>query len=197
LDAEIGRRTKSRICPVGIRSTEIYKGATEPYTFDADKAEKDSRGNPLKLEVTKVGHSNIPPTIESGGVTAREIIQTAVISLTQLRQLQFGDQEASNSARTVLAALGLYALVSQIQTGYALRSRCQLQLAAYPHFQLLGSMPDEIKQFSLTLEDAKALLTDALGKLPKQLAWETTPTVLQPSDRLLTLIARSAAAAAN
>ena len=196
VDAQIGKHTSSRICPIGIRSTEIYKGHEEPYTLDAEKAVKDERGKPLRLEVTAVGHSNIPPTIEAGGVTAEKIIHTAVISLTQLRQLRFGDEETSNAARAVLAALGLYAVTLQTELGYALRSRCLLRLAENPEFQLLGSRPADVVKFSIKADEARSLLVAAVSQArDRGLIWEDTPIQVEPAERLLALVARSEALA--
>lgn len=76
-----------------------------------------------------------PHAVRPGGVTVDYALHTWTLSLTQLRRLRFpgsgGHDDARNdarnkAARTVLAALGLYALALQQENGYWLRSRCEL-----------------------------------------------------------------------
>src|SRR5690606_22242690 len=47
-------------------------------------------------------------------------------SFAALRRLRFGGDKRNAAARTLLATLGLLALVEQDARGYALRSRCDL-----------------------------------------------------------------------
>jgi CRISPR-associated protein Csb1 len=189
LDAEIGVRTQSRICPVGIRSVAAYAAAGGTYTLRESEAERDSKNNPIQVQITAKGHSNIPPTVTQGGVTATKILQTSVISLTQLRQLGYGDEPASNAARATIAAIGLYALVRQCESGYALRSRCQLVPIEEPRFELIGNRAGEIRQVTISPAQAKQLLSDAIEAAQNAgLAWNTEPIALQPTERLTELV---------
>jgi CRISPR-associated protein Csb1 len=174
LDAEIGKRTSSRICPVGIRKVMAYKGQMAPYTLNQDEASKDEAGKPMTVEVTAVGHSNIPPRVESGGVSATEIVQTTVISLTQLRQLRFGAEALSNVARATLAAIGLFALTRQLESGYALRSRCHLVPIEEPVFELIGNRAGEGRKVKINAEEAGKLLATCIRAAQDAgLAWHT------------------------
>ena len=93
-DVVLGKRTSSRIDPLGIKAMPgaIYESKTEQWTLDASKAVKlkdkpqlfKSKGTPAEIN-----HGNIPPTISDGGVTFREARQTAVLSFAQIRKLRF------------------------------------------------------------------------------------------------------------
>jgi CRISPR-associated protein Csb1 len=197
LDAEVGVRTKSRICPVGIIKVAAYKGQTARFTLHKDEALTDKSGKPVTVEVTEVGHSNIPPMVEPGGITATEIVQTAVISLTQLRQLRFGDEAASNLARATLAAIGLVALTRQLDIGYALRSRCHLVPAEEPVFELIGNRAGEVRQVQINAKEAGQLLVSCVEAARHAgLGWHTDPILLQPSPRLVDLVRMSEQATA-
>src|SRR5262249_51463372 len=85
-----------------------------------------------------------PGAVKPGGITMDYALHTWTLSFTQLRRLRFpmpsagtDDSAKSNqppptqeqrddAARTVLAALVLYALALQQEKGYWLRSRCEL-----------------------------------------------------------------------
>jgi len=197
LDAEVGVRTSSRICPVGIKNVAAYKGQTEPYTLHEEEATRDSKGNPVTVKITEVGHSNIPPTVAQGGITAAEIVQTAVISLTQLRQLRFGEEGVSNIARATLAAIGLVALTRQLDSGYALRSRCHLVPVEEPVFLLIGNRAGEVREVQINAKEARKLLASCVEAAEHAgLAWHTDPIQLQPSDRLTELVRMSEQATA-
>jgi CRISPR-associated protein Csb1 len=197
LDAEVGARTSSRICPLGIRKVAAYKGRTAPYTLHENEAVRDKNDNPVTVKVTEVGHSNIPPTVEPGGITAPEIVQTAVISLTQLRQLRFGEEAASNAARATLAAIGLVALTRQLDLGYALRSRCHLVPVEEPVFELIGNRADEVRKVQIDAKEAGKLFVSCVEAAQQaRLAWHTEPIQLQPSERLIELVRMSEQATA-
>ena len=198
LDAEVGVRTSSRICPVGIRKVAAYRGQTAPYTLREDEAARDKNNKPVTVEVTEVGHSNIPPRVEEpGGVTATEIVQTSVISLTQLRHLRFGEESVSNSARATLAAIGLVALTHQLDSGYALRSRCHLVPVEEPVFELVGNRADEVRKVRIDANEAELLLDSCVDTAQRSgLAWRAGPIQLLPSPRLVELVRMSEQATA-
>lgn len=198
LDAEVGVRTSSRICPVGIKKVSTYRGRTESYTLREDEAIRDSKENPVTVTITELGHSNIPPRVEGpGGITATEIVQTAVISLTQLRQLRFGEEAASNIARATLAAIGLVALTRQLDSGYALRSRCHLIPMEHPVFELIGNRANELRIVKIDAKEAEKLLVSCVEAAQGSgLAWHTDPIQLEPSPRLIELVRMSEQATA-
>lgn len=69
--------------------------------------------------------------VKPGGITMAYALHTWTLSLTQLRRLRFPvngkhEEARDRAARTVLAALALYAFALERDRGYWLRSRCEL-----------------------------------------------------------------------
>jgi len=131
-----------------------------------------------------------------GGVTMKYALQTTVLSLSALRRLRFPNNgspspERNTAARTVLAALGLVAITAQRERDYFLRSRCELKAvdSAQYEFVVQGRRSGEKDRFTLTFDEAKALLQQALGvsAAPK---WETDSNMpsLKPKANLAELI---------
>ena len=127
-------------------------------------------------------------------MTLKEGRQTAVLSFAQLRKLKFpldgkDSPEVDVAGRAVLAALGVYALVLQIQEGYQLRSRCQLQPVNSPEFEWIGATASDSKSSSIGIEDARSALSglyeraEGLG-----LTWEKEPLRLEPEAKLVKLV---------
>ena len=204
LNAVRGRRTSSRIDPLGIRAdaATIYRSATDTWTLDEANALKEG-GKPKlfgeKGKPSEINHGNVTPTITAedgpGGVTISEAIQTTVISFAQLRRLSFPDDKGKRSeerdlaGRMVLAALGLYAVALQWADGYQLRSRCQLLPMSAPGFEFVGTMMSEIEAFSLDVKSAKAAFdqcrehANSIG-----LGWKSGIVKLTPQPQLLKLV---------
>jgi CRISPR-associated protein Csb1 len=201
-DAVQGKRTSSRIDPLGIKAMPgtIYESKTEQWTLDASKAVKSkdkpqlfkSKGTPAEIN-----HGNIPPTISDGGVTFREARQTAVLSFAQIRKLRFPVQgkespEVNAAGRAVLAALGVLALALQLEEGYQLRSRCQLIPATEPEFEWLGTIASD-KIISRIDAGAAREAFKALYQKAKTagLNWREEPITLTPEEKLVKLVQMS------
>jgi CRISPR-associated protein Csb1 len=181
----------------------IFKSATEQWTLEPGKGGKGEKygksGSPADIN-----HGNIPPTItdvekgEPGGVTFREARQTAVLSFAQLRKLKFplngnSSSDVDVAGRAVLAALGIYAMALQIEDGYQLRSRCQLQPVNTPKFEWIEATAAELSEpVSISSEEARQALeklcshAEGLG-----LVWEKVPLKLEPEPKLLKLVEKS------
>jgi CRISPR-associated protein Csb1 len=202
LDAVLGKRTSSRIDPLGIKAMPgaIYESKTEQWTLDASKAVKSkdkpqlfkSKGTPAEIN-----HGNIPPTISDGGVTFREARQTAVLSFAQIRKLRFPvngkeSPEVNAAGRAVVAALGVLALALQLKEGYQLRSRCQLIPVTDPEFEWIGAIaPDTIKSqidAGTAMEAFNALYQKAKDA---GLDWQEEPITLTPEEKLVKLVQMS------
>ena len=197
-----GVKTASRLDPAGIvnRAAEIYvaKDSSERWTVDPELAQTD-KDKPVKLgdgRPTEVNHSNIPPDIDSlaGGVTIEYATQTVVVSLAGLRKLGFA--EGHSEARTVLAALGLLAILAAQARGHDLRSRCLLVPRPGHALKLEAIHPDGTTHvIQLDLAGAIDLYNAAVEKLPKSLAFAKKPgeplATLLPSAKLAHLITRS------
>src|SRR5205085_423684 len=117
-----GRRTGSRIDPLGVlRKVPVFKGA-DGWDTDKDRAGKNAKA----VRPSEINHGNIAPTVQPLGITCDYAEHTAVISFAGMRRLFFGGGERDRAGRALLASLGLVALAEQDARGYALRSRCDL-----------------------------------------------------------------------
>lgn len=221
IGVELGKKTSSRIDPLGIEKSAgpLYAADDGTWTPHEASARRDDKGKPILYasgaegvpgRPSQVNHGNVVPSIDTlaGGVTVDTILATTVISFAQLRRLRFpvdtsgalldGDnrRKAEVAARTALAALGLAASVLAFEEGFDLRSRCVLVAAGDLTFELLrrGSAPTT--SFSLDRLAALGLLRDASGAAASAgLAWRDEELLLQPADRLVELVRRSQALA--
>lgn len=203
MGATAGVKTASRIDPTGIvtKAAEVYeaRSADERWTHDPDAARKDAKGKPVKLgdgKVSEVNHSNVPPTLDEvgGGVTIDYARHTVVLSLATLRKLQFGKGDVE--ARTVLAALGLVAVLAATSRGHDLRSRCLLVPREGGALRLeLVRGDGSVQPVEIDLAGAIALYGEAVAKLPEGLRFSAKPgeplATLTPSPKLAHLIQRS------
>ncbi len=171
--------------------------------FDLDSADSHLESHTaLDSDKRRIRAGGIKP----GGVTLAHAIHTWTLSLTQLRRLRFpldGEpnkkpEERNCAARTVLAALALYALALQQECGYWLRSRCEL--VAYAPNEDDVAVLQQIKtdgrpvDFKLpTVSQARQLLTDALKEAEDaatkaSITWEKRVIRLTPSEQLKKLV---------
>jgi CRISPR-associated protein Csb1 len=220
LGIETGKRTASRIDPVGIelRAGRLYLAPDGTWTLDENEAERDASGKPKLLGAKDGGGQggreagrpsqanlgNVTPSIDTraGGVTAREIIGTTVLSFIQLRRLRFptrpdgsvlGGQrgQAEAAARTALAALGLTAAALAFEEGFDLRSRCVLVCERPATFEMVTRDGAAIP-FDLTGADALKLIAEAADHAAQAgLPWRNGELTLRPAPRLVELIRRS------
>jgi len=226
---QFGVKTESRIDPAGIVTASgklfIKRRTTSAdahtWTLDASEAELDGK-SPLPWgskkdkngkwkhgdgKPSEANHSNVPPTIDeiAGGVTIDHAEHTAVLSLAALRRLSFGKGDVE--ARTVLAALGLLALLAAEDRGLDLRSRCLLVPQQDCALKLEMIKKDGTPTpFDLDLDGAIALYGAAVAALPTALQFKRgeaplqpgeTLAELQPSEKLKHLVARSRELAAT
>jgi CRISPR-associated protein Csb1 len=207
--ATAGVKTASRIDPAGIvtRAAEVLVAVdpNERWTHDPTLAKQDAKGKPLKLgngKVSEVNHSNVPPTIDAvaGGVTIERALHTVVLSLAALRKLSFGREDVE--ARTVLAALGLLAVLAAENRGHDLRSRCLLVPKDGKALKLQIVRRDgKTDDLSLDLDGAIALFNAASAALPENLRFSNPPgeplATLTPSPKLAHLVKKSRELAAT
>jgi CRISPR-associated protein Csb1 len=219
---ELGVKTSSRIDPAGIelKAGPLFEAAHGTWTLDEDEAVRDD-GKPKLFGAKGAGAQrgreagrpsqanlgNVTPSIDrmAGGITARDIIGTTVLSFIQLRSLRFptrpdgsaftGTQrgEAELAGRTALAALGIAAATLAFEAGFDLRSRCVLVTRKPVTFEAVARDGDAI-EFDLTGADAVKLVAEAAGHAAAAgLPWRAGELLLRPSDRLVELIRRSRA----
>lgn len=225
--AAVGCKTASRIDPALMVNAArvLYRKKSaegEPLTWTADEseAERGTVGNEQNVALkwgakkdgdkwkqgdgtlTAANHSNIPPTIDSiaGGVTIDEAKHTVVLSLAALRRLGFAT--GADEARTVLAALGLLAVLAADTRGHDLRSRCLLVPKKGSALKLEAVGRDgETTQLELNLQGAIKLYKDAVAALPSDLKFDKSAgealAELKPSPKLADLVKRSRELAAT
>lgn len=214
-DIAVGRKTASRIDPTGIQrqAAPLYAASDGTWTLDMAEARQEG-GQPVLLggatarergRPSQANHGNVVPSIdpEAGGITARAILSTTVLSFIQLRRLQcptlpdgsvLTDNqrvEVEVAARSVLAALGVAAAVLAFEDGFDLRSRCVLVAGGPPAFEVVAR-DGSAYQFEMTSTDALALVAEAAeSSAVAGLAWRPEELLLRPSPRLVELIRRS------
>lgn len=204
IGAELGVKTQSRIDPLIAKTTgaALYKAkdggwtlseasaAIDPKTKKAIRYGKDGKASEANL-------GNVTPTIAPGGVTIEYAEQTTTLSLICLRRLRFplngqATPEADAAARTLLAALGLCAATLAFESGMGLRSRCLLWPEGAMEWELLERPGQEPRSFTLTGDEAIALLGQAAEVARAAgLPWPAEPLSLKPSANLLGLVRRS------
>lgn len=208
INAVPGSKTESRIDPLNIlkKAADIYETeGDERWTTDIAKAKKNANGEPIKFgkegKPSEVNHGNVTPSIDeiAGGVTIDEAKHTVVLSLAALRRLGFA--EGATEARTVLAALGLLAVLASERRGHDLRSRCLLvpKNGCALRLEVVGR-DGETTPLELDLDAAIKLYNDAVDALPPGVKFEKaageTLAELTPSPKLADLVMKSRALAA-
>jgi len=215
-EVQAGVRTASRIDPVGVelRAGPLYEAPDGTWTLDPAEAVREEKDEPKLLgkrkaqdrgKPSQANHGNITPSIDpkAGGITAREIVGTTVLSLIQLRRLRFPTWpdrpaveerlrgEAEIAARTALAALGLAAAAIAFEEGFDLRSRCVLVATGQIAFEAVGRS-GSITPFEHSAADAVKLVAEASAQTATVgLPWRTGELSLRPAERLVQLIRRS------
>ena len=208
VNAVSGSKTASRIDPLNIlkKAADIFEAeGAERWTTDAAQARTDDSGEPIKFgkegKPSEVNHGNVTPSIDvvGGGVTIDEAKHTVVLSLASLRRLGFA--EGAVEARTVLAALGILAVLASESRGHDLRSRCLLvpRNGSALKLETVGRDGASIA-VDLDLAAAMKLYTDAVAALPPALKFEKAAgeaiAELKPSPKLADLVKKSRALSA-
>ena len=207
VNAASGSKTASRIDPLNIlKKADIYEAdGAERWTTYAAQARTNDSGEPIKFgkegKPSEVNHGNVTPSIDTvaGGVTIDEAKHTVVLSLASLRRLGFAKGAAE--ARTVLAALGLLAVVASESRGHDLRSRCLLVPRVGCALKLEAVRRDgSTIPLVLDLASAIKLYNNAVAALPLGLKFESAAgeaiADLTPSPKLADLVMRSRALSA-
>jgi CRISPR-associated protein Csb1 len=148
-----------------------------------------------------MGFGSVPATAIPRAAVISGATQTSVLSCSGLRHLQFPDAQGKvdprrdQAARALLAAWTLYGLVAQNETGYLLRSRCELLPRDAGR---IGRTLQERQEVSLQANTALDLL-DAAWRHAREcgLALLEAPLKLAADDRLVELVRRSRAAVAQ
>ena len=203
LHAQQGVRTASRIDPAQILRNAGPVHRTRDGGWTLEQSETGKRNN-RGIWPSEVNHGNIPPSIADGGFTISEAVQTTVLSLPALRRLRFPVGEAKPNpeidlvARTVLAALALFAASLVREQGADLRSRCLLYATGPVVWELLDDPGSETRKFDFPAEQARSVYQEALEAARSAgLPWLEQELVLKPSRQLLGLVLQSQLLAAS
>lgn len=183
-----GRRTGSRIDPLGVMAkVQVFKSAEGWHTIK-DKAGKGAK----EAKPSEVNHGNIRPSVLPLGITCGHLEHSFVLSFAGLRRLRFGGEQTRDAAgRAYLAALGLLAMAEQDARGYALRSRCDLVCEGAAPLELVHA-DGSTAPVTLTREAARALYQAAFGAA-RQAGFQmaTEPLRLTPQPKLVDIVRRS------
>jgi CRISPR-associated protein Csb1 len=170
--------------------------------------EKGKKEGPAKgTRPSELNHGNVLAKVEyegsgverrslKGGVTCDYALQLSVITLAGLRRLRFPiegkrDPKVDDAGRAVLAALGLVALTSAREHGYALRSRCDLVADGIAKFEVV-SQDGSSKEEALDSAAAIGLYREAVEYAKKLgLPWEPAPKLMKPQAKLAKLVSLS------
>jgi len=199
LGVEKGVRAAQKTDPFIEKPGEVVIYETEDdtrFTVDPEKAQQE-RGKPKQIKkVSELGFGAVPAR-QPGGVSLDYAEQHVVLSLGQLRRLRFpldgqsGD-ERDQAGRAVLAALGILATELQRDTGFSLRSGCELTLETEPGWEVVGRTLDDVRGLEVrTSEDARQLYQDAVENAQSRGLEFAEPVHLEARDELVQIVQRA------
>lgn len=188
-DQPSGKRTGSRVDPLGIRSAvKVYRSADGDWSLEK---------NGKEAKPSEINHSNIAPTVDALGVSVDYALHSFVLSCAALRRLRFTDSSGDLAAQTALAVLALAAAAAQDRAGYFLRSRCDLvpDEGASDAFEIIGANGAR-ETLDLNFEQACELAAHATKAASAAgVGWNERDLVLKPQPKLVQLVSRSRALA--
>jgi CRISPR-associated protein Csb1 len=186
-----GRRTGSRIDPLGIlRRVRVYK-SEEGWDVTADRAGRKAK----EVRPSEINHGNIAPSVQPLGITCDYAEHVAVISFAALRRLAFGGGRRDGAGRALLAALGLVALAEQDARGYALRSRCDLVCDGRAPLELVHAN-GAVDRVEMDRSIARQLYENAFREAcGAGFDLSAEPIRLTPQDKLVEIVRKSQALA--
>lgn len=190
LEQPSGKRTASRVDPLGIRSgVAVYRLPDGNWSLEAPKGKEANK----ELRPSEINHSNIAPSVTPLGVSIDYALHSFVLSFAALRRLRFGNPAADLAAQTSLAALALAAAAAQDRAGYFLRSRCDLvpepnSGAGFELVDQAGNAQSVELDFGLVsaLEREAANAAASAG-----IPWAERDIILRPQKKLVQLVRAS------
>ena len=204
LDAKPIVRTATKMDPLDIRrdAATIYAhaDASMGWTLDPEKALRTERNEPVVCKPAETGLGNTPSTTERGALISAAK-HDLVLSATAVRRLRFPDPDTGKidptrdrAGQDAVLAFGIYAISLLLDTGYDLRSGCQLVPLDEPKLELIGRTLREVELSELF--NARAWFDEAMRVAASHgLSWRSEPVVLKPSADLVKVIAHSRALA--
>ena len=207
VDAQVGERAASRIDTHHVSAAiPVYRAEGSRFTIDPDRAIKE-KGKPVPYAAagergkpSAAGYGNVTPGLAPhGGITMDHALQIATVSLPALRECRFpqaGDRrpERDVAGRTMLAALALRMLATQVERGYDLRSGCLLVPGEEPVFEVIDHVGQVTDRWPVLAIDSSQILRSAIQAGSEQgIAWNAEGINLTVSDEQLQLLRQSLA----
>ena len=163
---------------------------------------KGEAGKEKAKKPSEFGFGSVPATAVPRAAVVNGALQTSVLSCSGLRHISFPNNDGEidvrrdQAGRAVLGALALFGLVAQNESGYLLRSRCELLPRDAGRLELIGRTLKDVETSTLDTESARALLAEAC-RHAEDLGLNFREQVLQleADDRLQELVRRSREAA--
>lgn len=196
---QTGFRVGSRLDPLGMLGAVVKKTGESQHEWafvePTEEAEQASAERWSKVKVgenarlSTVGHGNVRPTVDRGGVVIASAHRAASLSLAGLRRLRFpinGDRspDCDAAGRAVLAALALAG--DRLAFGRAdlsLRSGCDLVLLE-ERVELV-ERGGATTPLDLTTAQALSLFQSAVARAEELgLVWRKEPLKLRPGKNL-------------
>ncbi len=204
LDAQPVSISATKFDPMDIRSNVAELVGTRDPVERFEIKDGSARGKSAKSQrPSEFGFGSVPSTNQPRAATISGAIQTSVLSCSGLRHLAFPDAQGrvdgnrDQAGRAVLAALALYGLVAQNESGYWLRSRCELLPKDAGKLELIGRTLSDVVVTELSHGSAQTLLAQARAHAETHgLRFHPNTITLEADKRLQTLVERSRDAAA-
>jgi hypothetical protein len=200
LNAEPVTRGAVKFDPMDIRKEAgpIYLSNDPDRRYELDKPK--GSGNKREYKPAEIGLGNVPSFSEHGAVIT-EAVQTSVVSLAAVRRLRFErddgsyDDQRDRCGQTAVAVLGLFGLLAQMESGYYLRSGCDLFPMHEPKLEIIGRTLEEIEVHPINANDVREALFKSLDFATSEgLEWRKDPIRAEADERLITMIERSRSA---
>jgi CRISPR-associated protein Csb1 len=205
LDAAPADISATKFDPMDIRSNVAeLVSANDPVRRFEIKTPGGKAGKEKPKKPSEFGFGSVPATAAPRAAVINGALQTSVLSCSGLRNISFPDAEGrtdperDQAGRAALAALALFGLVSQNESGYRLRSRCELLPDDDGRLELIGRTLAQVEAVSLDTDGAAELLAQACAHAARHgLSFRPEPLRLEADDRLQELVKRSREAAAK
>jgi CRISPR-associated protein Csb1 len=188
-NAVLGQAVGSRIDPLGIEKLQLYETPDGDWTVIEEKAVRNN-GKPkphAKKRPSEIVHGNIAPSIREQGITAGRITLQWAMPMAAVRRLRFGGGKRDAAGQAYIVALGILGRVLDHETGYSLRSRCDL-ISSGPVSIDVINRDGEITAQVITADDAIGLLHEAEGGLQEAGIARHGKVTARPSEKLSDLI---------
>lgn len=196
LDAKQVEHGAVKFDPMDIRKEAgpLFESNDPERRFEIDKEKGKSS---KERKPSEIGLGNVPNFSPKGAVIT-EAVQTSVVSCAAVRRLRFETEDGSYSeardhaGQASTVSLGLYGLISQMDKGYFLRSRCDLIPVNKIQMEVIGRTLEEIETYELRAGDMLEALNDSLKEAQKHgLKWREEPLIVKGGERLIKMVERS------